>query len=348
MSDKNTTRECWVDYAKLFACVLVVLGHLFQSFDKTGIINGAGALYTTFEGVIYLFHVPVFFFCSGYLYQKLSKVDSAESYVKSIWKKFLNLGIPYFTFTTITLGLKSLAGNNVASPVEYGFFSTMFLHPTSPYWFLYTLFFIFLVTPTINENSKIRNTISIIVVALVLKYTAPFLAFAGIKEIPFAVSSVMGNAIWFVLGMVCVSKNLLLFVNMKIASCLLIFFPLSIIYAQHNGIKLAGGGITILGIAMTVSWFFILDRKLPLQSTLRKVLNSISKYTMQIFLLHTICAAPIRVLLLKLGCNKFAMHLTFGVLTSFMLPIIIAIVAEKSKVLNVFFAPVRIWNRVFK
>ena len=32
-----------------------------------------------------------------------------------------------------------------------GFGDTLFFHPTSPYWYLYALFFIFLVTPTFSS-----------------------------------------------------------------------------------------------------------------------------------------------------------------------------------------------------
>src|SRR5574344_453221 len=213
-------REYWLDYAKLFACVLVVLGHLFQSFAKTGLIDSVGTVYTTFDGVIYLFHVPIFFFCSGYLYQKFTKV---KDYCKNIWKKFLNLGVPYFTFTAITLGLKSLAANNIASPVEYDFFSTMFLHSTSPYRFLYTLFFIFLFTTAINESSKYRSAAALVIYAVLLKTLGIALDILGVTGMPFFVSSVLDNIIWFIFGMICVFKNLLRFANFKIATGSLLF-----------------------------------------------------------------------------------------------------------------------------
>ena len=67
------TREKWVDDVKVIACILVVLGHFFQSMVKASIMP-ENDLYKWFNITIYYFHVPLFFICSGYLYQKYSKV----------------------------------------------------------------------------------------------------------------------------------------------------------------------------------------------------------------------------------------------------------------------------------
>lgn len=139
-------REIWVDNVKVFACVLVVLGHFFQSMTKANIMP-ANDLYRWFNQTIYYFHVPLFFICSGYLYQKLSKVDDAHSWLKNIWKKVISLGIPYFTFSFATWALKTVFSSSTNDQIG-GLFDTLFLHPTSPYWYLYALFFIFLITPT--------------------------------------------------------------------------------------------------------------------------------------------------------------------------------------------------------
>ena len=54
------------------------------------------------------------------------------------------------TFTVATWTLKKIFSGNVNREIG-GFSETLFLHPTSPYWYLYALFFIFLVTPTFNS-----------------------------------------------------------------------------------------------------------------------------------------------------------------------------------------------------
>ena len=99
------TREKWVDDVKVIACILVVLGHFFQSMTKASILP-ENDLYGWFNTTIYYFHVPLFFICSGYLYQKYSKVDGVGSWCRNVAKKALALGVPYATFTTATWVLK--------------------------------------------------------------------------------------------------------------------------------------------------------------------------------------------------------------------------------------------------
>ena len=94
-------REARVDYIKLLACILVVLGHFFQSMMKASILPENG-LYNWFNSTIYYFQVPLFFICSGYLYQRYSIVTDGKSWIKNVEKKAVVLGIPYFVLSIVT------------------------------------------------------------------------------------------------------------------------------------------------------------------------------------------------------------------------------------------------------
>ena len=54
MSEKTAvkTREKWVDDVKVIACILVVLGHFFQSMTKANILS-ENDLYEWFNTTIY-------------------------------------------------------------------------------------------------------------------------------------------------------------------------------------------------------------------------------------------------------------------------------------------------------
>lgn len=152
-------REIWVDNVKVIACVLVVFGHFFQSMTKANILP-TNDLYEWFNQTIYYFHVPLFFICSGYLYQKSGKVKDARSWLRNIGKKFISLGIPYFIFSFVTWILKTVFSGSTNEQIG-GLFDTLFLHPTSPYWYLYALFLIFLITPTFGSKTTALAGISI-------------------------------------------------------------------------------------------------------------------------------------------------------------------------------------------
>ncbi len=172
MSGKTAvrTREKWVDDIKVIACILVVLGHFFQSMTKANILP-ENDLYGWFNTTIYYFHVSLFFICSGYLYQKYSRVNSVGNWVKNVLKKALALGVPYATFTTATWILKKVFSNSVNDQIG-GLGDTMFLHPTAPYWYLYALFFIFLVTPTFSG-------VKVAAVGMILALAAKVLILTG-------------------------------------------------------------------------------------------------------------------------------------------------------------------------
>ena len=193
MSEKTAvrTREKWVDDVKVIACILVVLGHFFQSMTKANVLPENG-LYQWFNTTIYYFHVPLFFICSGYLYQKYSNVNNVGSWCRNVAKKVLALGVPYATFTTATWVLKKVFSSSVNDQVG-GLGDTLFLHPTAPYWYLYALFFIFLVTPTFSSVKMAAVGLIVALIARVLILTGGYSVYA--------VSTVLSNEIWFVVGM---------------------------------------------------------------------------------------------------------------------------------------------------
>ena len=161
------TREKWVDDVKIIACILVVVGHFFQSMVKASILPDSG-LYEWFITTVYYFHVPLFFICSGYLYQKYSKVDSVESWHRNVAKKALALGVPYVTFSTAAWILKKVFSSSVNSQIG-GLGDTLLFHPALSYWYLYALFFIFLLTPTFKS---VKIAVGGLIVAIAMKTIA--------------------------------------------------------------------------------------------------------------------------------------------------------------------------------
>ena len=69
------------------------------------------------------------------------------------------------TFSTATWVLKKVFSSSVNDQVG-GLGNTLLFHPASPYWYLYALFFIFLVTPTF---STVKMTAVGLAVAIVAK-----------------------------------------------------------------------------------------------------------------------------------------------------------------------------------
>lgn len=328
MSEKTAgrTREKWVDDVKVIACILVVLGHFFQSMTKANILP-ENDLYGWFNTTIYYFHVPLFFICSGYLYQMYSKVNSVGSWCKNVAKKALALGVPYATFTTATWVLKKVFSSSVNDQIG-GLGNTLLLHPTAPYWYLYALFFIFLVTPTFSSVKSAA-------VGLIVALAAKVLILTGGGYSVYAVSTVLSNEIWFVIGMSICSFNVQL-KGRKIQGTIfgLLFVILSIVVytAKISGsaISFAIGLLACVAVIMMVAGF---------EEKFGRGMKLLAKYTMPIFLMHTLFAAPLRSILMKIGIENAVIHVVLGLVISFAGPIIAAWIMKKTKWLEFFLYP---------
>ena len=328
MSEKTAvrTREKWVDDVKVIACILVVLGHFFQSMTKADILPKSD-LYKWFNTTIYYFHVPLFFICSGYLYQKYSKVNSVGGWCKNVAKKALALGVPYATFTIATWVLKKVFSSSVNDQIG-GLGDTLFLHPTAPYWYLYALFFIFLVTPTFSS-------VKAAAVGLIVAMAAKVLILTGGGYSIYAVSIVLSNEIWFVLGMSICALNVPL-KGRKVRGMIggLLFTILSVaVYMmgiRNDAVSFA------MGLLACVAFFLMVA---DYEAKFGKCMDFLAKYTMPIFLMHTLFAAPTRSVLLKMGVTNAVVHVVLGASISFAGPIIAAWIMKKTKWLEFFMYP---------
>lgn len=327
-------REIWVDNVKVVACVLVVLGHFFQSMTTASILPSTD-LYRWFIQTIYYFHVPLFFLCSGYLYQKYSRVTNGKEWKNHVRKKALALGVPYFLFSTATVVLKNIFSGSVNTQAG-GLAETLFLKPASPYWYLYCLFFIFAITVTF-QNRKM------VVLGLIFALALKGISFLGGRYI-YAVSTVLANEIWLVLGMcLCVVDFP---ARMKTKRCGfsigiltgIAFLVLSVLVyvsgLESKELSFLLGVLACFAVIVLIMAFFR-DRKQSL------VWGFLARYTMPIFLMHTIFAAAMRSLLLKAGIESALPHVAAGIGMSFIGPVVTAMIMERFAWLNFFLYPGR-------
>ena len=324
-------RDHWVDCVKVFACLLVVLGHFFQSMVASNIMPNSSA-YAWFNQTIYFFHVPLFFICSGYLYQKYSIVNSLRSWWRNTRKKAIALGIPYVVFSTVTWAMKTIFSSDVNIPIG-GLFETLVLEPTSPYWYLYALFFCFLITPTFANKTM---TAMGIVIALLFKMLSIF----GKSGELYAVQTVLSNEIWFVLGM-CISAiafdEKAKSKNYFSAGCIMavIFMSLSILVFCKNvsfmGINFLMGLLACAAVVLMGSFLEV--------SNWNTIFDFWSRYTMPIYLMHTIFAAPVRIVLLKLEVQGVGIHILLGLTISVLGPIIASEIMKRIKWMEFFLYP---------
>lgn len=161
------------------------------------------------------------------------------------------------------------------------------------YWYLYALFFIFLVTPTFGS-------VKMAVVGLVVAIVAKLLILWGGGGSVYAVSTVLSNEIWFVLGInICAFDIRLKGKKLQGMVCGLLFVILSVIVyvtdIHSSAVSFAMGLLACTAVILLVAGF---------EDKCSRGMSFLAKYTMPIFLMHTLFAAPLRSVLLKVGITN--------------------------------------------
>lgn len=116
-------REYEFDNLKALLIILVVFGHISEYLHLKGV-------FLNINCVLYVFHMPLFIFISGYFSKNSSKLE--EKTVK-------NMLIPFFIFNTIYIFMdEKIVDKNILTPVY-------------AYWYLLSLFFWRLFVKAINK-----------------------------------------------------------------------------------------------------------------------------------------------------------------------------------------------------
>lgn len=319
----------WIDYLKAFTCFLVIYGHLIQSLLKIG-IDPISKLNEFLNFFIYLFHMPLFMCISGMLYFKKQKDFSWNSYKKFELKKILDLSIPYITFYVIYMTMNTIFSSSVNSAQGIEGWIGILNNPIPPYWFLYALLSIFIIVPLLEkifQNKKIN-----FIILFILKIISLFIS----TKIYF-IDSIMKWGIYFYLGSFInlnkknnTYKNLVAFFIYIICSFVLYNYKTNISTYIINFINI---GMAIIGIVLMINIFKNVKKS--------KILDTYKNYTLQIFLTHTIFAAALRILLLKVNVRNYLIHLVVGIFASIYIPVIMSKISEKIKWTEFFFYPTK-------
>lgn len=139
----SVKRDSLVDCLKGYACILVVLDHVLLGLENAlGVANiSSFALFT--EDFIGKFHVALFMFLSGYVFNITGGVEKRGLW-RTLLHKLINIGVPYFAFSAIYIMLNSLVGSGVNTAFKASSILTLWYKPVAQYWFLYALMLLFI------------------------------------------------------------------------------------------------------------------------------------------------------------------------------------------------------------
>ncbi|MEY8763485.1 MULTISPECIES: acyltransferase family protein [Clostridium] len=140
-----------MDIARGIGIFLVVLGHSFPDSQ----FNNSN-FYAYIYKLIYSFHMPFFFIISGFFAYKIYEIENLKGYGSYVYKKIKRLMVPYFTVSLVAVPIKLYMNNFAARPVKLNSLIINILFypldiPIQYFWFIYTLFFIFVAAPIFSK-----------------------------------------------------------------------------------------------------------------------------------------------------------------------------------------------------
>ncbi|MEH2159826.1 MAG: acyltransferase family protein [Nostoc sp.] len=130
----------WVDYTKGIGIFLVVVGHTLDGLQKHSIIESS-QLFKFILDWIYAFHMPLFFFISGLFVQRSLSTKPLGDFVSS---KIAVIVYPYFLWSVLYSLLLIFVSRYTNVKMQVSSIWKIVYDPVLHFWFLYSLFIIFI------------------------------------------------------------------------------------------------------------------------------------------------------------------------------------------------------------
>lgn len=283
----ESNRDYTIDGIKALGIIFMVLGHC--GFPGTHFI--------------YLFHMPIFFISSGYLFSE-NRVTTIKGIVSYFKRKLTSLWLPYVKWNVLFICLNNIFVKNYLYSGNYLTINEMVIGIlkvfcfkggslfASAFWFVRTLFLVELLFATFlficSKSKYLKNNqmIASVIFAIVSLASAYILS---VKEISlFDLAPVFIGTFLFVLGYLIKKLNLITYSGEKV--CVISFFVL-LILSPHGRVLLNENKFTnpvYIFLTSVSGWYLLhgicnvlIDRK-----HIRWIFQVITKNSLAIMALH--------------------------------------------------------------
>lgn len=314
----SNSRNILFDYAKGIGIILVVYGHVMRGLLKAGLPMDR-ELHGLIDSIIYSFHMPLFFFLSGVFF--FGSMDR-HGELKLIENKFKTVLYPYVIWSLIQ-GLIEV-GFSHSTNYKTSLWQVLSLwHPRAQFWFLYTLFIVFIASIAIYRRRNAYWSFAVLALAVLLNVS---------RFSPTDVYAVYSFSQWFVYFALGVGISSLPSRNYRLQSRtgLILFLSVAAFAASqaafHSSLGLSAYGnapashlaLAFVGIAFVMALCrFLMRYDLGW-------LKYLGRHSMEIYLIHIIGSSGIRIVLQNLlGISDVSLHFAFGMLFGIGIPLLV-------------------------
>jgi fucose 4-O-acetylase-like acetyltransferase len=313
-------RVTWVDTAKGFGIILVVLGHTLRGLVSSDIMSWTPAARFV-DTWIYAFHMPLFFFLSGlFLFRSNSK-----SWVEFASDKLRTIAYPYFVWSVITGMIKAALGSMTNNPRGLSDLRLIVFQPIEQFWFLYVLFLLSIVMGSLLKLGIGPRALLLLAVLIYPGVLPISLGGWGVLELS------RGFAIYLALGAIVGSGRVFRTISeirvgwLAVIAVGGLLIPSLGALAEQIDQAAIKPILALTGTAAVVA-LAILSEKARIDALIR----FLGRYSLEIFVVHTIASAAVRIALQKFAhVTAPAPQLVLGTLAGLILPIVLALACER-------------------
>lgn len=319
---QSSNRLPWLDIARGMGIILVVIGHVGEGIINSGIPFPAWI--KLIVETIYTFHMPLFFWISGFLF-----LPSFQKHPDSFLKiKVGTVLYPYLLWTIIQTLIEVGLGAYTNKGISISELYPILWAPRAHFWYLHALFLISIFNYFVFKyQPKIALTLGL---GLYLINRLNFIDL-GYFSIP------INNLLYFNLGIICWQNRHFVLTHIHKISFILgmtTLFFLAKTYYLPLELKpvILGILITILGTAWVIS-----VSGFPFPQWKSKVLVYLGENSLYIYLMHVLTGSGVRIILNKfMGIENAEIHLALGVLAGIIIPLVITEICRRMNWMRVF------------
>lgn len=333
-------RIVFIDILKSTACLCVLVGHVINGMIKDGM--DVSTVLRTVNSYVYLFHVPCFFFASGYLYAN-KPPKTWERYLRFVSKKLVALGLPYFVCSIAYIVFSSVMSSDMHTAYSFDALMGLWVSPVAQYWYLYALFEMFVIVPALELVCGRIDRKWILLLSVVCAL--------AVRADSACITYVTMYTCFFYMGAYCNQAGVIqkeFFAQKSAVHLLLAGCALSIaVYAAYQMIaaytdftaevNYAVRGITRILLVITIVW--IAYAMSQMHNAVSRFLIWLSQYSLYIYLFHTWFTGTLRVLLRKAGFTNSWLQAVCGITAGLAGSLAAAVIIRKVSFFRFWFEP---------
>lgn len=313
----------YISFMQFVGPILVIIGHAMNGLEYNKILN-------TIKEWIYIFHMPLFFFISGYLFCYKNGLE-IKGYKKFLKDKFWRLMFPYLVLNIIFIIPKFLLGAFIKDQVQFSleYFIYIILTPRANIWghlwFLFALFLVYAISPVFDffrkKNKKIYWSILLLFCAIIFIFTP-------VKTDMFAINDLQKDLLFFVMGMlfayIPIERIRKEISKLKVSLLFIIEIILTIIWSFYKEIMI----VQLLVGVNTIVLLFILPIVFNIKN---EFILKQANYSFAIYVMHWPVIITCRLIVYQILKVNNIIAFILMLISGYVIPNIVIYIANKIK-----------------